>query len=303
MKRWLKSLARRLPPVRDLIEERDRLIRDAGFVPAGHFYSPIPSQTELRRDEARLFGPMPREIPGIDLREAAQLALLESFAGFYAEMPFTHEPVAANRYRFDNPAYSYSDAILLYCMLRHLRPRRLIEVGSGHSTCVVLDTRERFLAGQLELTCIEPYPALLESLLRPGDRERITLLPQRLQDVDLAVFAQLQRGDVLFIDSTHVARTGSDVNRLFFEVLPVLAPGVHVHVHDVFHPFEYPREWVFGGRAWNELYLLRAFLQYNAAWRVVLMNTFMEHFHADFFRERMPLCLRNPGGSIWLERV
>jgi len=86
-------------------------------------------------------------------------------------------------------------------------------------------------------------------------------------------------------------------------VLPSLRLGVLVHVHDIFYPFEYPRAWIDEGRCWNEAYLLRAFLQFNQGFEVVLMNTFMQHFQRGWFEQHMPLCLRNPGGSIWLRRV
>lgn len=244
----------------------------------------------------------PRQLPGIDLREAEQMLLLDGFAGFYESMPFQAEKTAGLRYHFENPAYSYSDAILLYCMIRHAKPRRIIEVGSGFSSCVTLDTSELFFDGNIETTFIEPYPKLLESLLKEGDGARISLIPSRLQDVSLNAFEALECNDILFIDSTHVGKVGSDVNHLFFEILPRLAAGVYVHVHDIFYPFEYPKEWVYKGRAWNEAYMLRAFLEYNTAFRIVLMNTFMQHFHEDFFRKKMPLCLKNPGGSLWLRR-
>ena len=145
--------------------------------------------------------------------------------------------------------------------------------------------------------------ALLRSLLRPGDEERIAVHPIPVQEAPLALFDALEANDILFIDSTHVSRVGSDVNHLLFEVLPRLAPGVLVHFHDVFFPFEYPREWILEGRAWTEAYLVRAFLTGNAGWEVVLMNTFLEHFHRDWFEQNMPLCLRNPGGSLWIRRA
>ena len=95
----------------------------------------------------------------------------------------------------------------------------------------------------------------------------------------------------------------SDVNHIFFEILPRLSSGVHIHFHDIFYPFEYPKDWVYEGRAWNEAYVLRAFLQYNSAFRVVLMNTFMERYHESFFQERMPLCLKNTGASLWIRKM
>jgi len=129
------------------------------------------------------------------------------------------------------------------------------------------------------------------------------MLPSRLQDVDASEFEALRANDILFIDSTHVSKINSDVNRIFFEILPRLSPGVHIHFHDISYPFEYPKEWVYEGRAWNEAYMLRTFLQYNTAFRIVLMNTFMERYHESFFQERMPLCLKNIGGSIWIRKM
>src|SRR5215468_816860 len=139
------------------------------FAPPGHFYSPLPDLEDVARRGAELFRSSV-SIPGVELNEAAQLALLERFRGFYAEQPFTAGPSSARRYHFDNPMYSYSDALFLYFMLRHLQPRRVIEVGSGYSSCVTLDTSEQFLQGSVKCTFIEPYPDRLFGLLRPGDR-------------------------------------------------------------------------------------------------------------------------------------
>ena len=121
--------------------------------------------------------------------------------------------------------YSYSDALFLYFMLRHLQPRRVIEVGSGYSSAVMLDTNERFLEGTLRCTFIEPYPATLRSILKPSDAGQVEVLAVPLQEVELARFRELGPNDILFIDSTHVSRIGSDVNRIIFEILPELRPG------------------------------------------------------------------------------
>ncbi len=312
----LKSPLRKLPGISTLLAQRDGAVAEIealkaeleterakqGLFPAGHFYSPIPSPDEIRRDQDTIFAEHPRQLPGLDLNEDAQLALLESFVPFYDQMPFAPTAQDGLRYFYENDAYSYSDAILLHCMIRHLEPKRIIEVGSGYSSCMTLDTNDLHFHGEIETTFIEPYPELLESLLSDGDREHVRIITSRLQDVDLAEFDRLEAGDIFFVDSTHVSKVGSDVNRIVFDILPRLAPGVHVHVHDIFHPFEYLRAWIEEGRAWNEIYLLRAFLQYNNAFEVVLMNTYMEEFHEDFFAEHMPLCLENPGGSIWLRR-
>lgn len=310
------SILSRLPRVRRVIAERDALRAEVAelraqlapnpdvrhYVPPGHYYSPIPSQSHVRANERRLFGSPPRTLPGVDLREEAQLALLRELERYYGEQPFPRHRAPPRRYCFVNPSYSYSDALFLYGMIRHARPRRVVEVGSGYSSCVTLDTNELFFGDAIECTFVEPYPELLRSLLRPGDEARIRLLPQDAQSVEPKVFDELEANDILFIDSTHVSKVGSDVNHLMFEVLPRLRPGVYVHFHDVFHPFEYPPAWVYEGRAWSEAYLLRAFLMFNPAFEIVLFNTFLEHFHEPWFREHMPLCLENRGGSIWLRR-
>lgn len=275
------------------------------FVAPGHYYSPLPDVDEIRSNETAIFGNgnSPRTIPGIDLREAEQLELLKKLAGYYHELPFPVRPTPGFRYYFENDWYSYSDAIFLYGTIRHFRPQRIVEVGSGFSSCVMLDTNDRFFDGQIACTFIDPDPARLLENIGPRDRERSLIIPERVQDVDPGLFTQLDRGDILFVDSSHVTKTGSDVNHLLFQVLPSLKPGVLVHFHDVFYPFEYPPSWVYQGRAWNEAYLLRAFLQYNPTFRIVLFNTFLEMFHESFFRREMPLCLKNRGGSIWLQKV
>lgn len=273
-----------------------------GFVPPGHFYSPIPDWDAARKDSARIFRAQP-SIPGIDMRDEAQCKLLHELAGYYHEIPFADQPNGRTRYYYQNSAYSYCDAIFLYGMLRHLRPKRLVEIGSGFSSCVTLDTNDLFLDGSMELTFVEPYPELLHSLLRESDRARVRIEPKRLQDVDIDVFSGLRAGDILFVDSTHVSKIDSDVNRIIFEILPALDAGVYVHFHDIFYPFEYPQAWVDEGRAWNEIYLLRAFLQYNVSFEVVLMSTFLAQFHAGLLAGLMPDCMKNPGGNIWLRKT
>jgi predicted O-methyltransferase YrrM len=303
LRRIAKSLALRIPPIKKAVEELESYRQTFRFVPAGHFYSPLPSLREVNRARGRLFAPPPEALPGIELNEAAQLALLKEVKRYYGTLPFPSERAAERRYFYENPAYSYSDAIFLYGMIRHAAPRRIVEVGSGHSSCVMLDTAELFLDGHVDFTFIEPYPDRLLSLLKPEDLGRVKILAQRVQDIALEPFLALERNDILFIDSSHVMKIGSDVHHLLTEILPRLHPGVYVHIHDVFYPFEYPEEWITEGRAWNEAYALRAFLTFNDVFEIVLFNTYLERFHRDIFERDMPLCLKNEGGSIWLQRV
>lgn len=272
--------------------------------PPGHFYSPIPNLHELEAQADSLWPEkLPTELPGIDLRAEQQLATFSRIAKFGRALEIHERETEPWRYYSDNVAYAAGDALTLHGMLRLTRPERLIEIGSGHSSAMTLDTVEHYLGGRTELTFIEPYPELLESLMRQGDRERVTIIPTPLQDVPLDTFAALQSGDVLFIDSTHVLKTGSDVAHLYGWILPSLAEGVHVHIHDIFYPFEYRKEWVMEGRAWNEVYVVRALLALNSAFEITLFNDWLGHFHRDVIERELPEMLANTGGALWLRRV
>ena len=286
----------------DLETCRRELDRYRTWAPPGDALSPIPSLIEIKNREKVIYA-VPRELPGIDLNEAGQLRLFDQLLRFYAEQPFPERKTAGRRYWFQNPAYSYSDAILLYCLMRHLRPQRIIEVGSGYSSCAILDTNELFFDNSIECTFIEPLPQLLHSLLNAGDLQRIQIQELKLQEADPDLFARLEANDILFIDSSHVAKIDSDVNHIFFRILPMLRSGVFIHFHDIFYPFEYPLDWVYEGRAWNETYLLRAFLQYNERFQIQLCNTFIDWFHKEKYFRDMPLVEKNTGGSIWLKKL
>ncbi|MDX6711562.1 MAG: hypothetical protein QOH96_2578 [Blastocatellia bacterium] len=285
-----------------LVKLELELNRYKTWVPPGHFLSPIPCVDEVRRKEAEIYH-VPRTMPGINLREEQQLILFDTLLKYYSEQPFPEQKSPVRRYWFDNPAYSYSDAILLFCMIRYLRPKNIIEVGSGFSSCAILDTNELFFNNSIACSFIEPNPELLFSLIREDDKHRITLVEKNLQDTDLELFAPLSPGDILFIDSSHVSKIDSDVNFIFFKLLPSLKSGVYIHLHDIFYPFEYPLDWVYEGRAWNETYLLRAFLEYNNAFEVQLFNTFIDWFHKERYFRDMPLVKKNTGGSIWLKKL
>ncbi|WP_179776043.1 class I SAM-dependent methyltransferase [Amycolatopsis endophytica] len=272
------------------------------WVPPGHFYSPQPDPAQVVARSAELFDPS-RDPLGIDLREDEQLALLPVLAELLTDHPVPAERSPEYRYFPDNPEYSWSDALVLHAMLRHLRPRRFVEIGSGHSSAMTLNTVEHWLDGSVDLTFVEPYPQRLESVLRPGDAQRVTVHEQPVQDVPLDPFLALESGDVLFIDSTHVVKAGSDVNHLFFEVLPRLADGVWIHLHDVFFPFEYPLDWVTEGRAWQEVYLLRAFLMDNPRFEIRWFQRYLWARHRERLETAVPDMARNPGGNIWLRKT
>jgi len=301
--RALAALAHRLAPEVPAGEgPRAELHPGLRFAPPGHFYSPIPDLTDVERWWPKLFDVSRRELLGIDLREESQLELFQRFEPFYAVQPFGDDPAPGRRYYFQNPFFAYADALTYHFVLRHFRPRRLIEIGSGYSTCVALDTNDLFLGNSLDITCIEPYPNVLRSLMKPGDAQAVRLLPTPVQEVSLEHFRELEANDVLFVDSTHVSKMGSDVNRIVFEILPRLTRGVLIHFHDIFYPFEYPLDWLREGRAWNEAYLLRSFLMYNAAFEVVAFPTYLVAHHPQLFASSFPLFLKNTGGSLWMRK-
>ena len=295
-----RKLAKKLLPDFFIKKYRTWLERKQ-LVSKGHYYSPIPSMAEIKGYD--FSKPLPEILPGIDLNSKEQLNLLYSFEKFYNELPFTDKKSEKLRYYYDNEAYCYSDAILLYCMIRHIKPKKLIEVGSGFSSSVTLDTNELFMENSINCIFIEPYPKVLESLLRESDKKNVTIHKKRLQEIPIEVFKDLNEDDILFIDSTHVAKFNSDVNYVLHEILPALAHGVYIHFHDVFYPFEYPQEWLLFGRAWNEQYILRAFLEYNKDFKIVLFNTYLESMYEEQIRKRFPLLYKNTGGSIWIKKI
>jgi predicted O-methyltransferase YrrM len=281
-----------------------RLIRALRY-PAGSYYSPLPSLRDVRRRESEIFVE-PSKFPtltGIDLNVEEQLHLLEELAAYYAEQPFAENKAPGRRYFFANDYFSYSDALFLYGMIRRFCPRRIIEIGSGYSSCVMMDTNQLFFGGRIACCFIDPDLRRLRGLLHRTDLTKIDCVEKPIQAIDLERFRELSTGDILFIDSSHVAKVGSDLNRILFEIVPVLKSGVFVHFHDVFWPFEYPKSWVYQGRAFNEVYLLRAFLQYNRTFKVTLFTSFLEAFYLERMEAAMPLCLRRAGRSLWLQKV
>jgi hypothetical protein len=267
--------------------------------PPGHYYSPIPSMREIVAQEDRIFD-RPDDLVGLDLNGDAQRALFETLAPLINEVAFNGDPKPDSRYFTNNPSYGLGDGSILQALLRHFRPRRYLEVGSGWTTALALDTNERWLDGKMRVTCIEPYPDDLSRLVRPDDEVEIIVSP--VQDVDIARFTELESGDFLFIDCSHVVKTGSDAHHLITRVLPVVPSGVYIHIHDMFWAFEYPRDWVDEGRVWTEAYLLHAFLLFNQEFEIVLFNDWMMAKNNDFMARTAPVLAGGAGGALWLRR-
>jgi predicted O-methyltransferase YrrM len=295
-----RSLLDNIPYVKQLHKEIHRLNKTSCY-PPGHFYSPIVSPSAVKSRESEIWNDKVDTIEGVDLNTESQLSLFKELSAYYNEMPFREKQQAPQRFYFDNAWYSYTDAILLYSMIRHFRPKRIVEIGSGFSSSLMLDTNEIFFNGEIELTFIEPNAQRLHSLLKEADKKSSLIIEQEVQDVSKDYFLKLQKGDFLFVDSSHVAKTGSDLNHILFSILPELKPGVIIHFHDIFYPFEYPKAWVYEGRHWNENYFLRAFLMYNTNFEILFFSDFINKKYNDAFA-CMPLCYKCAGGNFWMAK-
>jgi hypothetical protein len=267
----------------------------------GHFYSPIVNPRELKKRVAHLWR-NDDEMGGVDLRQSEQLALLELLKHHTGSIDYPiQRPKSDLDYFYSNDQFPGLDAQFLHSLLCCLKPRVMIEVGCGFSSLVTAHVNRHMLNGAIDFTCIEPYP---RKFLIDGVPGITRLIQKKLEDVELSFFDRLDEGDILFIDSSHVSKTGSDVNYLFFEILPRLRKGVMVHFHDIFLPDEYPQKWVIDqGRNWNEQYLLRAFLQYNSNWEVIWSAHFMGTRYPSAVQETFPSFPQmGGGGSFWIKR-
>jgi len=271
-----------------------------------HFYQPIPDTRSLPES---LWG-RPSELVGIDMNQRAQLNLLRTFSKFRDEFQRfpTAPPPEHDRFFLGNGLFDGVDALVAYCMVRHFQPRLVIEVGSGFSSLALGEAASK--NGFAPIICIEPFP---RDFLRKGFPGLQTLIEKNVQEISLEFFSQLQSGDILFIDSSHTVKIGGDVNYLFLEILPRLKPGVMVHVHDIFLPFEYRRDWVMDEfRFWSEQYLLQAFLSFNLEFEVVMANRYLAHKYLDDLKVAFanlanleagrPSSVRWGGGSFWMRR-
>ena len=272
-----------------------------------HFYQPIPDTQNL----PETLWNRASQLAGIDLNDSAQLDLLtKHFPKFRDEyeqlqtMP-TEEP---GHFYLNNHLFDGTDALVAYCMVRHFQPQLIIEVGSGFSSLLLGQAAAK--NNSSTLVCIEPFP---QEFLKQGFPGLDRLIEKKVEDIDLEFFSQLHSGDVLFIDSSHTVKIGGDVNYLFLEVLPRLEPGVIVHIHDIFLPFDYRRDWVLNEfRFWTEQYLLQAFLTFNSEFEVLMANSYLAHGYLEDLkaafpsleklRTTVPNSVRWGGGSFWMRR-
>jgi predicted O-methyltransferase YrrM len=273
----------------------------------GNFYSPLPDTEKLAQpaEHARVWPDEPHPMPGIDWRPDAQVELCTEVFARQQPISFPQEsPAGVPEYSRESKRYPIIDAWVLQAFLRHLQPARVVEVGAGYSSLVIARVNREFLGGQAQFTAIDPYPL---GFLKRGVPGLTDLRAEQVQDTPFEVFEQLGSNDVLFIDTSHTVKTGGDVPWIYNQILPRLAAGVVVHLHDSYLPWDYPEHSVFDGKGWNELYMMQSFLVWNSAFEVLFGTHWMKRRHWDLLRRTFPELLdedrRREGSSLWIRRV
>lgn len=201
-----------------------------------------------------------------------------------------------HRYSIENAWFNKEDALVLMTMMLEFKPKKIIEIGSGFSTCVMLDVNEYCLNNETEITSIEPYPERLLSKIRINEKN-YQLNVNSVQQCDISIFEKLEKNDILFIDSSHVAKSGGDILYEYFKIIPMLQSGVIIHIHDIFFPFTYPKKWLYEGRCYNEAYILHGFLMNNNEYEIIYFNNFMHSNLVESIGESF-----ESGGSIWIRK-
>ena len=268
----------------------------------GYHGSTIPSLKSLKAERERIFSQCQPGFDGIRIRKDEQYKLLEQLTGYYKEFNPNFEKDSSRLYFYNNDMFGFGDAFFLQCVLRHFAPANVIEVGSGYSSALMLDTAAEF-GLDTRFTFIDPYSTTITQVLANKPAGQYSLIRQEIQLVDPGVYESLGENDVLFIDTSHVVKTGSDLTTLLFAVLPALPKGVIVHIHDIWYPWEYPERFLVEGRAYNEIYFVRAFLQFNSDFEIMFFNSFAEQEFSEFVSETMPRLSENCGNGLWLRKV
>jgi hypothetical protein len=277
-RKLLLNLARKLrdnETVLAFMRNAFRMFQRIGItVSPNHYYWPVPDFREL---ESRIW-PAEEEPVGLDLAFGRQLDFLQTVVPQYqTEWESESAPFFSVGYNYSNGFFETIDAEIAYCLVRHYKPRRIVEVGGGYSSRVMaaaLDLNLKLDGVRGELVTIDPYP---DRFPKKALSDRVHLIAKTVQSVDLEVFLSLQSGDFLFLDSSHVVGIGSDVVREYLEIVPRLAGGVLIHAHDIFIPADYPREAVLHNLAfWSEQYLLQALLMFNPQFEVLWGSSCMQ---------------------------
>lgn len=286
----------------------DHCLRRGSLPMPVDFHSPVPDLEDL---ESRKVWDRRSDLVGVDFRPDAQGAFLLKIATEFGRECDWPPNSSGDQHEFytENQSFSYGCAAGTHCILRHFKPRHVIEVGSGNSSLVIakaLSLNAQDTSEEAEYISVDPYP---QSMIEGGLTALTRLVKERVELLDVSFFDRLGNNDVLFIDSGHVVRIGGDVNYLILDVLPRLAQGVIVHFHDIGLPYEYAKAYFANPKFrmfWTEAYLLQAFLCYNTKFEILLALNYLMTEHQEVFRAAFPLYdpdkYRAVSGSFWIQR-
>jgi predicted O-methyltransferase YrrM len=286
MKTWLKGALKR-----QMFAAHKLGTRLGVHILPVHYYTPVSDIIQL--EASREVWARRSELPGIHVDLDEQVKNLRAIC-----LPYQAEYAGNATYKYAvehafGPGYGYIEAEALHGVIRHFKPRQVIEIGSGVSTwCMLhaLNLNRAETGADFAVTCVEPYPSERLKTL-----EGIKLIDRFVQRVPFDDgFSSLGKDDVLFIDSSHAVKPGSDVNYLLLEILPRLAPGVIVHVHDIYLPYDYPRHVLSTFFHWMETSLLRAFLTHNPKVEIIFCESMLHYDRPDALKEVFPEYRRQP---------
>lgn len=262
-----------------------------------HYYQPIPKISDINWKKMS----KPQEIPGVNLNDKYSLQLLKKFTKYkneYNKFP-TSKPKDSSKFFLNNLAFDNVDALNYYNIIRHFKPKKIIEIGSGQSTKIAATACLK--NKNTKLISIEPYP---QAILKRGFPGLSKLIPRKVEEIYIKVFKRLKANDILFIDSSHVVSTGGDVVYEFLQILPQLNKGVIVHIHDIFIPFDYPIPWVREEkRFWTEQYLVQALLAHTRGFEILLANNYLCNKYNKELRNIYPMVPHISGGSLWIQKI
>ena len=294
---WLLKIIRRVGMQR-LPLCKNALMNVGVFPIRNHYYEPQFDNRYPKVDFTQ-----DRYLPGISWNIPEQLETLDRFTFSLELADIPQWRLNSNEYHFNNGSFESGDAEYWYSLIRAIKPKRIIEIGSGYSTLIAIKAIECNQRNdpnyECEHICIEPFE--MPWLEQTG----VSVIRKKVEDVELSFFSKLQDNDILFIDSSHIIRPQGDVLFEYLELLPSLNKGVIVHVHDIFTPKNYLNEWLIDQvRFWNEQYLLEAFLSHNGSWKIIGALNYLHHHHYEKLKSVAPFLTpaREPG-SFYIQKI
>ncbi|MDB5112230.1 MAG: Methyltransferase protein [Mucilaginibacter sp.] len=276
----------------------EKIFMQIGVLPIiDHYYEPLINPKKhllksLRND---------RELPGINFNITEQLDLLSNFHYNDELIKFPLEKSKTVQFYYNNGFYEAGDAEYLYSIVRHFKPKQIIEIGSGYSTLMaqnaISENKIENRNYQCKHRCIEPYeqPWL--------EKQGVEVIRKRVETIDKSFFQKLEANDILFIDSTHIIKPQGDVLFEYLEILPILKPGVIVQIHDIHMPKDYPTDWIYEHRLWNEQYLLEAFLTFNEKFKIIGALNYLSHNYNKECAAKFPIFSKRKDcepGAFWM---